>query len=167
MELYEKINQILKEKKMTKRDLSNKLISLEPKLNRTGEIPTEKTVYAYLNGTITIRAELIPYIAEALDITEQEIFDDSEHSRVKYLKHILKNPSKKEIETIKYYLKSGDINIKNSIVSDINHGSIIINSDYITDDTRELITLLKYASNSFIKKLILKLKQLKEIEESF
>lgn len=167
MEIYEVINQKIKEKGMNKKEFVHKVLALEPKLKNTGETPTDKTIYAYLNGTANLKLELIPYIAEALDTIEQEIFNDSEHSRIKYIKRILKNPSKKELETIKYYLGNGDMNIKNSIVPDINHGSIIINSEYMTEDTKLLIGLLKYASNSFIKKLILKLQQLKELEDNF
>jgi len=35
MEVWEKINYLLEEKKMTKQEFANKLIMLEPKLKRT------------------------------------------------------------------------------------------------------------------------------------
>jgi hypothetical protein len=44
MEVYEKINEILREKKITKKDFSIKLRSLEPKLRSTGEVPSEKSI---------------------------------------------------------------------------------------------------------------------------
>ena len=38
MEVFEAINNILEEKKISKREFVTKLIALEPKSNRTGEI---------------------------------------------------------------------------------------------------------------------------------
>lgn len=74
MEVYEKINIILKNKNVTKRWFSSRLIELEPKLKSTGEVPTEKAIYGYLNGTSSIKIELIPYIAEVLNVSENDLF---------------------------------------------------------------------------------------------
>jgi len=41
----------------------------------TGKAPSESTIYGYLNGRREIKIELIPYIAEVLNITEQELFE--------------------------------------------------------------------------------------------
>ena len=101
MEVYEKINLLIQEKKLSKKDFSDKLRNLEPKLNSTLEIPSEKSIYAYLNGRIGIKIELIPYIAEVLEIPEQLLFDDSSRTRKIYLKHILQNASSEEKEFIK------------------------------------------------------------------
>ncbi len=101
MEIYEKINLFLKEKKLNKKNFALKLISLEPKLKSTGEIPTIKAIYAYLNGDIALKIELIPYIAEVLEIPEQLLFDDSSRTRRIYLKHLLQNISNEEKELIK------------------------------------------------------------------
>lgn len=101
MEIHERINLILKEKKLSKKDFASKLRNLEPKLNNTMEIPSEKSIYAYLNGRVSIRVELIPYIAEVLEISEQLLFDDSSRTRKIYLKHILQNISSEEKELIK------------------------------------------------------------------
>ncbi len=101
MEVYEKINLLLLEKKLSKKDFAVKLRNLEPKLNSTMEIPSEKSIYAYLNGRIGIKIELIPYIAEVLEIPEQLLFDDSGRTRRMYLKHILQNVSNEEKELIK------------------------------------------------------------------
>lgn len=166
LEIYELINQKIKEKGMSKREFANRVLALEPKLKNTGEIPTEKTIYAYLNGTANLKLELISFIAEALDVSEQEFFDDSQKARVKYLKHILKNPSKKEIELIKYQLGVNEIKIKNFIISDINSGNITINSDYINNDFKEAVELLQYASIPFLKNLIIKLKEFKNLSTS-
>ena len=86
MEVYEKINLLIQEKKLSKKDFSDKLRNLEPKLNSTLEIPSEKSIYAYLNGRIGIKIELIPYIAEVLEIPEQLLFDNSSRTRKIYLK---------------------------------------------------------------------------------
>lgn len=74
MEVYEKINYILQEKKIAKKDFVKNILLLEPKLKLTGEIPTEQTIYRYLNGQREIKIELIPYIAEVLGVDEQELF---------------------------------------------------------------------------------------------
>lgn len=74
MEVYENINRILLNRDITKRDFAKKLREIEPKLKSTGEVPTEKAIYGYLNGRSSLKIELIPYIAEALNISEQELF---------------------------------------------------------------------------------------------
>ena len=74
MEVWEKINYIIDEKKILKRDFVKKLLELEPKLKTTGEIPSEQTIYRYLNGQREIKVELIPYIAEVLGVQEGELF---------------------------------------------------------------------------------------------
>ncbi len=43
MEVYERINSLLKQKHLTKREFAKRLRDLEPKLHSTGETPTEKT----------------------------------------------------------------------------------------------------------------------------
>lgn len=77
MEVYEKINSILSRKNVTKRWFASRLIELEPRLKSTGEVPTEKAIYGYLNGTSSIKIELVPYIAEVLHISENELFSQN------------------------------------------------------------------------------------------
>ncbi|TLS71581.1 hypothetical protein FE246_08185 [Aliarcobacter thereius] len=101
MEIYEKINLLLLEKNISKKKFAEKLITLEPKLKSTGEIPNIKSIYAYLSGSVAIRIELIPYIAEVLEIPEQLLFDDSSRARKIFLKHILKDISNEEKELLK------------------------------------------------------------------
>ena len=101
MEIYEKINLLIREKRLNKKQFAVKLIEIEPKLKSTGEVPTIKAIYAYLNGNIALKIELIPYIAEVLEIPEQLLFDDSSRTRKIYLKHILQNASSEEKEFIK------------------------------------------------------------------
>ena len=101
MEMHERINLLLKEKNLSKKEFAIKLRNLEPKLNNTLEIPSEKSIYAYLNGRVSIRIELIPYIAEVLEIPEQFLFDDSSRARKIFLKHILKDISNEEKELLK------------------------------------------------------------------
>lgn len=88
MNVADKINFLLAEKGMTKRDFAKRLIFLEPRLQRTGKSPSESTIYGYLNGGREIKVELIPYIAEVLEVTEQELFSDEiEYSSDYNLKH--------------------------------------------------------------------------------
>lgn len=74
MEISEKIYILLKERNISKRQFVRDLLALEPRLKSTGEIPTEQTIYRYLNGKREIKVELIPYIAEVLGVSEQELF---------------------------------------------------------------------------------------------
>ena len=74
MEVIDKINYLIKEKDLQKKDFTQKLQELEPKLKSTGEIPSEQTIYGYLNGKRELKIELIPYIAEVLEVDEQELF---------------------------------------------------------------------------------------------
>jgi len=166
MEVYERINSILKEKKILKKKFVEKLLSLEPKLKTTDEIPTAPTIYSYLNGTLNLKLELIPYIAEALDITEQELFDNTKKSRLKYINFFLKNPTKEEIELIKSKTLKYDIKIKNSIVANKNNGNIIINTKY-DNEFEEITHLLKYAPIPLLEKFKKRLKEFKKISEDF
>ena len=76
MQIYERINAILRSKKLKKKDFVQKFIDLEPRLKSTGEVPSLPSIYNYLNGNREIKAELIPYIAKALEVSEQELFID-------------------------------------------------------------------------------------------
>ena len=81
MQVRDKINYLLKELDLSKRDFAQSLLALEPKLHSTGKAPSESTIYGYLNGGREIKIELIPYIAEVLGIGEQELFEfDIEYS---------------------------------------------------------------------------------------
>ncbi len=114
MEVWEKINYLLIEKGISKKDFVDKLIALEPKLKQTGEIPSIQTFYRYLNNQREIKVELIPYFAEALNVTEQELFtNDIEFSNdynYKYSKEakeildLLKFAPRGAIDEIKNYL---------------------------------------------------------------
>lgn len=75
MEVWEKINYLLEEKKISKQEFANRLISLEPKLKRTLETPSTQTILGYLYGKRELKVELIPYIAEVLGVSEQELFN--------------------------------------------------------------------------------------------
>lgn len=74
MEVWEKINYLLEEKSITKQEFAQHLISLAPKLKRTGESPSVQTILGYLYGKRELKVELIPYIAEVLGVDEQELF---------------------------------------------------------------------------------------------
>ena len=76
MQIYERINAILRSKKLKKKDFVQKFIDLEPRLKSTGEVPSLPSIYNYLNGNREIKAELIPYIAKPLEVSEQELFID-------------------------------------------------------------------------------------------
>lgn len=156
MEIYERINKLLEDKNLTKREFAKRLQDLEPKLKSTGEIPTEKTIYKYLNGSISIKIELISYIAEVLQITEQELFTSDTKSRRKFFQNLLKTASPEEIEIVKnrFNLKASNVKEpKNSYKKELS----------IED---ELISLLPYAPKPLLQNFINKLKELKEFDES-
>jgi len=107
MNIVDKINYLIKEQGLQKKDFVKKLQSLEPKLISTGNIPSEQTVYGYLNGKREIKVELIPYIAEALNVKEQELFEfDVEYSseyNIRYSKDV------REILELLQYLSPSSI----------------------------------------------------------
>jgi len=74
VEVWEKINYLLVEKKISKKEFADKLVALTPKLKRTDEAPSSQTILGYLYGKREIKVELIPYIAEVLGVSEQELF---------------------------------------------------------------------------------------------
>lgn len=81
MQVKDKINYLLNEQNISKRSFAEALLNLNPTLNSTGKPPSESTIYGYLNGRREIKIELIPYIAEVLNIKEQELFEfDIEYS---------------------------------------------------------------------------------------
>ena len=151
MEVYEKINLYLKSMKMSKKEFSKRLLSLNVKLKNTGEIPSENTIYAYLNGRIGIKIELIPYIAEVLQIPEQLLFDDSSRARKIYLKHILQNASSEEREFIK------------SKICEQKSSKITIPKDRF----HAIEDLLVYAPDIFLDKLESTLKNYKDLTIKF
>lgn len=74
MSIIDKINFLLVEKGISKKEFADNLRKLEPKLLATGESPSEQTIYRYLNGSRELKVELIPYIAEVLSVSEQDLF---------------------------------------------------------------------------------------------
>jgi transcriptional regulator with XRE-family HTH domain len=151
MEVYEKINLLLKEYKISKKDFAIKLRAIEPKLKSTFEIPSEKTIYAYLNGRIGLKIELIPYIAEVLQIPEQLLFDDSSRTRKIYLNHLLKNITSEEAEL----LKSRLCDEKQPI------------STVPKDRMYKIQDLLQYAPEMFLQQLENTLKEYKDLTMKF
>jgi hypothetical protein len=88
MRVVQRINEILKEKNLNKRELAKRLIDLAMRASKTGEIPTESSIYAYLNGNIEIKADMLPFIADALGVCEQEFFTSDSKQSQKILKRI-------------------------------------------------------------------------------
>lgn len=88
MKVAQRINEILKEKNISKRELAKRLINLDMKASRTGEIPTESSIYAYLNGNIEIKADMLPFVADALGVFEQEFFCNDKKQNDKILKRL-------------------------------------------------------------------------------
>lgn len=149
METFERINELLKINKMSKREFCERLLALEPKLKNTGEIPSESTVYAYLNGRIGIKIELISYMAEILGVPEQLLFDDSPKIRKSYLRHIINTISSEE----KRYLRSH-----------ICHKS---DQQKIDETYQNICELLRYAPELFLNDLESTLKSFKDTTLKF
>nr|WP_315059186.1 helix-turn-helix domain-containing protein [uncultured Campylobacter sp.] len=74
MKVVQRINEILKDKQINKRELARRLINLDMKAHKTGETPTESSIYVYLNGNIEIKADMLPFIADALGVSEQDFY---------------------------------------------------------------------------------------------
>lgn len=160
MEVFERINCILKDKNLSKREFSKKLRDLEPRLNSTGEIPSEKTIYKYLNGTIAIKIELIPYIAETLQVTEQELFTEDKKSRKKFFQQMIKTSTSEEIEILK-----NKFNLKYTKTTLVKEPKSTYNNKKPSLE-EELISLLPYAPKPLLENFINKLKEIKEFNES-
>ncbi|QDF28701.1 helix-turn-helix domain-containing protein [Halarcobacter anaerophilus] len=160
MEVYERINSLLKQKHLTKREFAKRLRDLEPKLHSTGETPTEKTIYKYLDGTIAVKIELIPYIAEVLQVTEQELFTCDKKSRKKFFQNILKTATEEEIDIIskRFSLKSYEKTVVNEPKKTYNKKESSLEE--------ELISLLPFAPKPLLQNLVIKLKELKEFNET-
>ena len=149
MDVYVKLNELIKSKNITKRQFSNLLRDLEPKLKSTGETPSEKTIYKYLSGDINIPIELIPYIAETLDILEQELFGLAPSAKRKLLKFVSQNLD----------------------ATQLNHAKLEKNKANLYgyenfQETEKVVSLLKFAPSSLIKRIILKLEEIKKISLS-
>ncbi len=143
MEIFEIINKILSEKNISKREFAQRLIALEPKSNRTGEVISETIIYSYLSGKTAIKAELMPYISDVLGIPEQFLFEESQKSRMKMLKYICQNLSKQE----ELYLQSVVMKCKDSALEP------------------QVAQLLKYAPPPFLNKIKESLKNIKDITD--
>lgn len=91
MKVIERINEILKEKNISKKELAKRLIDLDMKSTKTGEVPTLSSIYAYLNGNIELKADTIPFIAEALGVFEQELFSPNSKASQKIIEKLYKN----------------------------------------------------------------------------
>lgn len=114
MKVAEKINYLLEEKNISKREFAKKLLALNPLLERTGKPPSESTIYGYLNGGREIKIELISYIAETLNISEQELFSNEieyandynyKHSKeAREILDLLKFAPRSAIDDIRKYL---------------------------------------------------------------
>jgi len=156
MELHERIAIIIQEQGLTKREFAQRLISFEPKLKTTGEIPTEKTIYKYLSGDIAIRVELIPYIAEALHITEQELFLTSSKERLNFFRKMVQTANDEELEVIKKRL------LTKYEASEILKSYEVSETQMMKNDIKDdVIHLLEYAPRPLLESLFLKLKDLK------
>jgi transcriptional regulator with XRE-family HTH domain len=161
MEFYERVNAILKDKKLTKRAFAKILIDLHPVLKTTGEPPVEGTVYGYLNGSVSIPIELISYIAEALDIVEQDLFDDSLKSQERCLKSFINKANNKQLEYFNTIINS---KISNSNIN-ISYGNIIISEKDKTKNIEKLLELIEYVPQNVIDKLIIKFEEYRKLSE--
>ena len=158
--VQENINRLIKQKGMTKKDFSEKLLKLKPTVSRIGEVPSTSAIYSYLNGRINIPVELISYVADVLDVSEQELFDTSSKARKKCFKYFLQEASKDELEYFYSFINS---QIKNNV--NVNYGKIIMNSETTDEKLEKFSELLKYAPADFMDKVLEKLEQYKKIDD--
>ena len=116
MDIVEKINYLIKENQLSKKAFANKLQSLEPKLKSTGNIPNIQTIYGYLNGKRELKVELIPYIAEVLQVSEQELFSfDIEYATEYNFRY--SQEAREILELLSYAPKTLRIEIKELLLS--------------------------------------------------
>ena len=161
LKIYENITLIIKSKGLTRKEFAQNLINLKPNVNRIAETPTLSTIYGYLNGRINIPIDLVPFIAEALDVTEQELFDTSPKTRKKCFKYFLQNASKDELEYFNNFINS---QINNNI--NINYGNVIMTSKTNDEKIEQFIDMLQYAPNGFIDKVLNRLKEYEKMDQT-
>lgn len=162
LKICDNINKIIKKKGLNKKEFAQKLIDLKPTVSRIGETPSLSTIYGYLNGRINIPIELISYVAEVLDITEQELFDTTSKTRKKCFKYFIENADKSELE---YFNEFINYKIKNNI--NINYGKVIINNDNLDEKVKKLIDMLEFAPSNFLDKVNNKLEDYKKLSTDF
>jgi len=115
MEFYEKVNHLIKEQNMTKKEFANKFFASNPRLRTTGEAPSLGSVYSYLNGKREIKVELIPYIAEVLGVSEQELFSFDIEYACEY-NHRYSKEIREIIGLLQYAPKMTIENIRNQLL---------------------------------------------------
>lgn len=130
MKVIERINEILKEKNLTKKELAKRLMDLDMKTAKTGEVPTLSSIYAYLNGNIELKADMIPFIADALGVFEQEFFS----SNLKDSQKIIEKLYKRKLNLYRYY-------------------NILEHLEYLSPKTLEILEKLANDNKSKLKKL--------------
>ena len=143
--VYENINRLIKEKGWTKREFAQRLISLDATSKRTGERLGEKAIYAYLNGRSAIHVDLIPAIAEALQVSEQQLFERSPRIRQQLLNNLLQEPLTKEEQEL----------ICEACLKDL------------PETYQNVFELLPYASETVLTRFIETLSKLKEVGKGF
>ncbi len=143
--VYENINRLIEEKGWTKREFAQRLMSLDATSKRTGERLGEKAIYAYLNGRSAIHVDLVPAIAEALQVSEQHLFEMTPKIRQRLLSDLLQTPlTEEEKELIcKTCLKESP------------------------NTYQQVFELLPYASETVLRRFIETLTKLKEVGKGF
>jgi len=92
MQLYKNINLVLLEKDISKKEFIDKLQYLLKDSSITRKVPSNKTIYAYLNGKISIKIELLPFISTILDTPIDFLLSDNiNRTRTDLLKYICKD----------------------------------------------------------------------------
>ncbi len=152
--IVEKVLYILQEKKITKKEFAKRMIDLNPKVGIKSEPPSERTIYLYLQNKREIKADLIPYIAEALDITEQELFDTSSKTRKRCFKYFLQNASKEELEYFSHFINS---QMKNNI--GVSYDKAIMDIKTTDEKITKFVELLPFAPIDFMDKVLERLKE--------
>lgn len=93
-----KISRLLKERNITSKELSSMLDNLGIKLG-------EESIRKYRSGSVNIPSSTVTAIAEILNVTEQELYDNFEEQKEKIVKDELKNNPTKYSN---YFLKTID-----------------------------------------------------------
>jgi transcriptional regulator with XRE-family HTH domain len=146
---------------MTKRKFAENLQNLNPRLKSTGETPNEKTIYKYLSGAINIPIELLSYIAETLNIAEQELFEGNFQTKIKLYKYITQDLDEHQLKVIK------TLTIHSGLINDVtlHYKNIETHSSelFTQEDIQELFELLPYAPKAMVEQFINKLKEVKQL----
>ncbi len=109
-------------------------------------------IYSYLINLKSINC--MDQETTVLDVTEQELFDNSSKTRKKCFKYFLQNASKEELEYFSHFINS---QMKNTV--GVNYDKAIMDIQTTDEKITKFVELLPFAPIDFMDKVLERLKE--------